>query len=133
MIRSVAEPAPLRVAEPEAFLWIGRMNENKRPQAVVELAERLPRARFRMVLAGSRGEGEPAGRRGEGWRESAARLSAGTPRKLERGEHIPKKVRVADRFRPTPPTPHVGAAHERRLSLDRTRGIGLCPRLAQRS
>lgn len=56
VIRSVAEPAPLRAAEPEAFLWIGRINANKRPQAVVELAARLPQARFRMVIAGSRPE-----------------------------------------------------------------------------
>jgi glycosyltransferase involved in cell wall biosynthesis len=56
VIRSVAEPAPPRAAEPDAFLWIGRINANKRPEAVVELAERLPHAHFRMVLAGSRTE-----------------------------------------------------------------------------
>lgn len=58
VIRSVAEPAPARAAAPDAFLWIGRMNANKRPEAVVELAARLPDARFRMVVAGSRGDAE---------------------------------------------------------------------------
>jgi glycosyltransferase involved in cell wall biosynthesis len=58
VIRSIAEPAPQRAAEPDAFLWIGRMQPNKRPEAVVELAERLPRVRFRLVVAGSRSEGE---------------------------------------------------------------------------
>ena len=56
VIRSIAEPAAPRPAEPEAFLWIGRINANKRPEAVVELAARLPQARFRMVIAGSRHE-----------------------------------------------------------------------------
>lgn len=54
VIRSIAEPAPARAIEPDAFLWIGRMNANKRPEAVVELAARLPDARFRMVVAGTR-------------------------------------------------------------------------------
>jgi glycosyltransferase involved in cell wall biosynthesis len=54
VIRSVAEPAPRRAAEPEAFLWIGRINANKRPQAVVELAADLPHVHFRMVIAESR-------------------------------------------------------------------------------
>jgi glycosyltransferase involved in cell wall biosynthesis len=56
VIRSIAEPAPPRAAEPEAFLWIGRINANKRPEAVLELARSLPHARFRMVIAGSRSE-----------------------------------------------------------------------------
>src|SRR5262249_16741944 len=51
VIRSVAEPAPPR-GEPDAFLWIGRANANKRPEAVLELAARLPDARFRMVVSG---------------------------------------------------------------------------------
>jgi hypothetical protein len=56
VIRSIAEPAPARAAAPDAFLWIGRANANKRPEAVVELAARLPDARFRMVVAGSGGD-----------------------------------------------------------------------------
>jgi glycosyltransferase involved in cell wall biosynthesis len=61
IIRSVADPAPARVAEPDAFLWIGRMTRNKRPEAVVELAARLPEARFRMVLGGTREDEELGG------------------------------------------------------------------------
>ena len=49
MIKSVAEPAAPRVREPEAFLWIGRTDWYKRPEAYVELARALPEARFRMV------------------------------------------------------------------------------------
>jgi glycosyltransferase involved in cell wall biosynthesis len=57
VIRSIAEPAPQRLAELDAFLWIGRMQTNKRPEAVVELADQLPHVRFRMVVAGSGSEG----------------------------------------------------------------------------
>jgi glycosyltransferase involved in cell wall biosynthesis len=53
VIRSIAEPAPPRAAGPDSFLWIGKINENKRPEAVVELAAQLPHARFRMVVAGA--------------------------------------------------------------------------------
>ncbi len=46
IIRSLAESAPLRTASPEAFLWIGRLAPYKRPDIVVELARRIPNARF---------------------------------------------------------------------------------------
>jgi glycosyltransferase involved in cell wall biosynthesis len=49
LIRSIAEPAPQRDQEPEAFLWIGRLISYKRPLAFVELARSLPDARFWMV------------------------------------------------------------------------------------
>lgn len=49
LIRSIAEPAPQRELEPEAFLWIGRLVWYKRPLAFVELARALPHARFQMV------------------------------------------------------------------------------------
>ncbi|MDX6691733.1 MAG: hypothetical protein QOG15_3190 [Solirubrobacteraceae bacterium] len=49
VIRSIAEAAAQRTAEPEAFLWIGRMVDYKRPEAFVELAARVPHARFWMV------------------------------------------------------------------------------------
>lgn len=54
VIRSIAEPAEPRTGVPDAFLWLGRLSANKRPEAVVELAAQLPQARFRMVVAGSR-------------------------------------------------------------------------------
>lgn len=53
VIRSVAEPAERRAAEPEAFLWIGRLAPYKRPEIVVELARRLPDAHFWMVGSAS--------------------------------------------------------------------------------
>lgn len=53
VIRSLAEPARLRSAEPDAFLWIGRMAPYKRPEAFVDLAARVPQARFLMVGAAS--------------------------------------------------------------------------------
>ncbi len=49
LIRSIAEPAPQRELEPEAFLWIGRLVDYKRPLAFVELARALPHARFQLV------------------------------------------------------------------------------------
>jgi glycosyltransferase involved in cell wall biosynthesis len=59
VIRSIAEPAPERRATPDAFLWIGRAGTNKRPEAVLELAARLPQARFRMVVSGDVGPAPP--------------------------------------------------------------------------
>jgi glycosyltransferase involved in cell wall biosynthesis len=53
VIRSVAEPAPLRTARPSAFLWIGRLAPYKRPDAYVELAKRLPEAPFQLVATES--------------------------------------------------------------------------------
>jgi glycosyltransferase involved in cell wall biosynthesis len=49
LIRSIAEPAPQREHEPEAFLWIGRIVPSKRPEAFVELARSVPEAKFWMV------------------------------------------------------------------------------------
>jgi glycosyltransferase involved in cell wall biosynthesis len=49
LIPSFAEPAEVSAADPEAFLWIGRLVDYKRPMDFVRLAEALPRARFRMV------------------------------------------------------------------------------------
>jgi glycosyltransferase involved in cell wall biosynthesis len=49
LVTSIAEPAPRRVLEPEAFLWIGRLVWYKRPLAFVELARALPEAKFWMV------------------------------------------------------------------------------------
>jgi glycosyltransferase involved in cell wall biosynthesis len=49
LIKSIAEPAPQRTGEPEAFLWIARLVSYKRPLAFVELARALPEAQFWMV------------------------------------------------------------------------------------
>jgi glycosyltransferase involved in cell wall biosynthesis len=58
LIASIAEAAPRRVARPDAFLWIGRFDHNKRPLAYVELARAVPDARFRMIAVdGSPSEG----------------------------------------------------------------------------
>jgi glycosyltransferase involved in cell wall biosynthesis len=59
-INSIAEAAPQREREPEAFLWIGRWVSYKRPLAFVELARALPDARFRMI--GAPEENAPGGR-----------------------------------------------------------------------
>ncbi len=57
MIPSFTQPAeaPASTAEPEAFLWVGRIVEYKLPLRYVELARALPDARFVMV-APSTGE-----------------------------------------------------------------------------
>jgi glycosyltransferase involved in cell wall biosynthesis len=49
VVRSIAEPAPQRTAPPAAFVWAGRMASYKRPEAYVELAARVPEARFWMA------------------------------------------------------------------------------------
>ena len=49
LIPSFAEPADPTGSEPEAFLWVGRLVDYKRPLEYVRLAESLPDARFRMV------------------------------------------------------------------------------------
>jgi len=49
LIPSFAEPAKPSESDPEAFLWIGRLVDYKRPMEYVQLAESLPDARFRMV------------------------------------------------------------------------------------
>jgi glycosyltransferase involved in cell wall biosynthesis len=49
LIASIAEPAPQATADPEAFLWIGRIVSYKRPLEFVELAKSLPESRFWMV------------------------------------------------------------------------------------
>jgi glycosyltransferase involved in cell wall biosynthesis len=49
LIKSLAEPAPRRRHEPEAFLWIGRLVDYKRPLAFVDLARALPEAKFWLV------------------------------------------------------------------------------------
>lgn len=50
VVRSFCEPAPASTdATRTHFLWIGRMNDNKRPMAYLDLAARLPQARFLMV------------------------------------------------------------------------------------
>lgn len=49
LIRSIAQRAPAREHEPEAFLWVARMASYKRPLAFVELARAVPEARFWMV------------------------------------------------------------------------------------
>ena len=54
IIRSLAEPAPLRNAPGEAFLWIGRLAPYKRPELVVELARKVPDAQFWILGSASR-------------------------------------------------------------------------------
>lgn len=49
VIRSLAEPAAARTGLPEAFLWVGRLAPYKHPELVLELARRVPGARFWIV------------------------------------------------------------------------------------
>jgi glycosyltransferase involved in cell wall biosynthesis len=49
VINSIAETSGGGERDPQMFLWIGRLVWYKRPLAFVELARRLPEARFSMV------------------------------------------------------------------------------------
>jgi glycosyltransferase involved in cell wall biosynthesis len=49
VIESIATRAGARARRPEAFLWVGRLHELKRPDLYLELAHRVPEARFRMI------------------------------------------------------------------------------------
>ena len=49
VIKSVAERAPAAPRAPEAFLWVGRTDWYKHPEAFIELARAVPEARFWMV------------------------------------------------------------------------------------
>jgi glycosyltransferase involved in cell wall biosynthesis len=49
VIASIAEAAAAQAGAPGAFLWVGRLDEHKRPQAYLDLARALPEAQFRMV------------------------------------------------------------------------------------
>jgi glycosyltransferase involved in cell wall biosynthesis len=48
-IPSFGQAAPEATGEAEAFLWIGRLVDDKRPLDYVELARAVPDARFRMI------------------------------------------------------------------------------------
>ncbi|CAA9491383.1 MAG: hypothetical protein AVDCRST_MAG85-1247 [uncultured Solirubrobacteraceae bacterium] len=63
VIRSVAEAAPARTAPGEAFVWIGRLEPYKDPWAYVDLAEAVPRARFRLLGVAVSPEAEALRRR----------------------------------------------------------------------
>ncbi len=63
-VPSFAQPAELSGARPEAFLWVGRLDEYKQPLRYVALAEAVPEARFWMIarrLDPGRGGGAPGG------------------------------------------------------------------------
>jgi glycosyltransferase involved in cell wall biosynthesis len=49
LIRSFAEPAPASGRKRTAFLWVARVIDYKDPLAYVELARRVPEARFTMI------------------------------------------------------------------------------------
>jgi len=55
VIRSFCEPAPAQAQPRDAFLWLGGLVGSKDPVSYVELARRVPEARFLMV-ATDRGE-----------------------------------------------------------------------------
>jgi glycosyltransferase involved in cell wall biosynthesis len=49
LIRSIAEPAEPQRRAPEAFLWVGRVDDYKRPELFLALARAVPEATFWMV------------------------------------------------------------------------------------
>jgi glycosyltransferase involved in cell wall biosynthesis len=57
VIRSISEAVAMRDAEPEAFLWAGRVAWYKGPLEYIELARALPEAKFWMVPVPGRESG----------------------------------------------------------------------------
>jgi glycosyltransferase involved in cell wall biosynthesis len=49
VVKSIATPAERRTQRPEAFLWVGRLQDWKRPDAYLELARAVPEAQFWMI------------------------------------------------------------------------------------
>ena len=49
VINSIADRAEPRTGEPEAFLWVGRLQDVKRPLEYLELARAVPEASFWMI------------------------------------------------------------------------------------
>ncbi len=49
VIRSFAEPAEVSERDGEAFLWVGRLVDYKRPLKFLELARQMPEAKFWMI------------------------------------------------------------------------------------
>jgi glycosyltransferase involved in cell wall biosynthesis len=60
VIKSIADPPGQEASRPEAFLWVGRLQELKRPEAYLALARALPEARFRMIAVPQPGEAPDA-------------------------------------------------------------------------
>jgi glycosyltransferase involved in cell wall biosynthesis len=54
VIRSIAEAAKPRTAQPDAFLWIGRLVHYKRLDVYLELAADVPEARFKLIAVPGR-------------------------------------------------------------------------------
>jgi glycosyltransferase involved in cell wall biosynthesis len=57
VIKNIAEAVAMREAEPEAFLWAGRVAWYKGPLAYIELAHAVPEATFWMVPVPTRDSG----------------------------------------------------------------------------
>ena len=72
VIRSIAETVEPTQADPEAFLWIGRLSPYKQPLAFVDLARAVPEARFRMV-------GVPTGEIGRAIQQQLTEAAEGLP------------------------------------------------------
>jgi glycosyltransferase involved in cell wall biosynthesis len=62
VIKSIAQPSGRDKIPGEALLWIGRLAFYKRPLAFIELARRLPEARFQMIGVEARAGGSALGR-----------------------------------------------------------------------
>jgi glycosyltransferase involved in cell wall biosynthesis len=97
LIRSIAEPAAPTAVDPEAFLWVGRLAQYKRPEVFVELARRVPEARFRMVALRSSHEPPEVTRMLEDARRELPNLEVLPSRpRAELGELIAAAVAVVN-------------------------------------
>jgi glycosyltransferase involved in cell wall biosynthesis len=65
VIYSIATRAERRTRQPEAFLWVGRLQHWKNPDAYVELARAVPEAQFWMIAVPQENEPPESRRRVE--------------------------------------------------------------------
>jgi glycosyltransferase involved in cell wall biosynthesis len=97
LIRSITERASPRVADPEAFLWIGRLVPYKRLDVYLDLAADVPEARFRVIAVPGLGQEPELQARLERARDELPNLELLDPRpRAELGSLIDRAVAMVN-------------------------------------
>jgi glycosyltransferase involved in cell wall biosynthesis len=95
VIHSVATPAERQQGAGEAFLWVGRLQSWKRPEAYLDLARALPEAEFWMIAVPQENESDEGRRRIEAAARALPNLRMLEPRaRDELGELMRRAVAI---------------------------------------